>query len=236
MKKTGSTPQTVLETIMDWSQARSPWQCDALRHIVSKGKLDNADLQELVELCKLGRGAAGNGLKSSSSTKSHPPANPGQGSAVSLISIADVDGVNNLAPDQTLTFEPSSGITIIYGEQRHGKIGLRAHSETHLQGTPCRQDRVQCLRATTISANLCDDFLRCRGVAPAPENWEAGDHPHPTMSAVSVFDSECATVHINEKNKVAFRHGGIDIPEKKGKYFTRTRRGSRSLDVLEHKA
>ena len=40
----------------------------------------------------------------------------------------------------------------------------------------------------------------------------ARGHPHSTMSAVSVFDSECASVHINEKTEVAFRPFGLDIP------------------------
>ncbi len=40
-----------------------------------------------------------------------------------------------------------------------------------------------------------------------------GGHPHSTMSVVSVFDSECASVHINEKNEVAFRPFGLDIPD-----------------------
>lgn len=84
MKKASAAPKTVLETILDGSQDRPPWQRDALRRIVSKGKLDNTDLQELVELYKLGRGAAVNGLKPSPLAKSHLPANPGQGSAVSL--------------------------------------------------------------------------------------------------------------------------------------------------------
>ena len=51
------------------------------------------------------------------------------------------------------------------------------------------------------------------GAAQAPEKWEDKDHPHPTMSAVSVFDSECASVHINDKNEVAFRPFGVDIPD-----------------------
>ncbi len=33
------------------------------------------------------------------------------------------------------------------------------------------------------------------------------------MSAISVFDKECASVHVQEKNEVAFRPFGLDIPD-----------------------
>jgi hypothetical protein len=46
MKKSATVPKTVLATILDWSQERPVWQHDALRRIVSKGRLDAADLAE----------------------------------------------------------------------------------------------------------------------------------------------------------------------------------------------
>jgi hypothetical protein len=96
MKKSAPPPKTVLETILDWSQARPAWQRDALRRIVSNGRLDTADIMELTDLCKQGRGAKINGVKPSALTKAHLPANPGQGAQVSLLAVSDVHGVNNL--------------------------------------------------------------------------------------------------------------------------------------------
>lgn len=43
------------------------------------------------------------------------------------------------------------------------------------------------------------------GVPQPVEQWQNGANPHATLSAVSVFDSDCASVHIREKNEVAFR-------------------------------
>jgi hypothetical protein len=37
--------------------------------------------------------------------------------------------------------------------------------------------------------------------------------PHPELSAISVLDSECASIHINDKNEVAFRPFGLDVPD-----------------------
>jgi len=212
MKKTAATPKTVLETVLDWSLDRPEWQRDALRRIVVNGKLDSNDLKELLDLCKQGKGAAGIKLKASPLAKSHLPANPGQGAAVSLLSIADVEGVNQLAAGQTLSFE-QNGITIIYGDNGAGKSGYarilkracRARHPGKIE--PNVYGQTAPVRASaTITYGI-------GGVAQAPEDWEDGDYPHTTMSAVSVFDSECASVHINEKNEVAFRPFGVDIPD-----------------------
>src|ERR1039457_5359082 len=127
--------------------------------------------------------------------------------------IADVDGVNNLAQGQTLTFE-QNGITIIYGDNGTGKSGYarilkracRARHAGKIEPNIYAQGIPPALASATIVYGV-------GGVAQSPENWQDADHPHTTMSAVSVFDSECASVHINEKNEVAFRPFGLDIPD-----------------------
>jgi hypothetical protein len=55
MKKPAA-PKKVLETILDWSLERPVWQRDALRRIVSKGRLDADDVTELVKLVQTGQG------------------------------------------------------------------------------------------------------------------------------------------------------------------------------------
>ena len=183
-----------------------------LRRIVSKGRLDEDDLKELIDLCKQGRGAKNTGLKTIPLEKAHLPANPGQGDAVSLVSITDVEGVNDLAPGQTLTFE-QNGMAIIYGDNATGKSGYarifkracrarhpgKIEPNIYAEQPPPRA-------AATITYSI--------GAAPqSPEKWQDEDHPHAILSAVSVFDSDCASVHIKEKNEVAFRPFGLDVPD-----------------------
>lgn len=212
MSKSAAAQMTVLETILAWSEERPVWQRDALRRIVAKGRLEPDDLQELIDLCKQGRGGKNTALKADPLEKAHLPANPGQGASVSLVSIAEVDGVNNLAPGQTLTFE-QSGITIIYGDNGTGKSGYarilkracrarhagKIESNIYAQQTP-----------THASATIAYSI---GGAPQTPEKWEDGEHPHAILSAVSVFDSDCASVHIKEKNEVAFRPFGLDVPD-----------------------
>jgi hypothetical protein len=213
--------KTVLEIILEWSNDRPAWQRDALRRIVQAKKLAATDIAELVALCK--RGRTEKPAESDPAPKplevGHLPASPGAGASVVLTAVKDVLAVNNLAPGQTLSFAPA-GVTGVYGDNGAGKSGYarilkrvcRArHSEAIL---PNVYDEPS---TTPASATLCYSI---GGNAQAPETWtdtgKGEPRPHPVLSAISVFDAECASVHLKGKNEVAFRPFGLDIPDELG--------------------
>jgi energy-coupling factor transporter ATP-binding protein EcfA2 len=213
--------KTVLEIILDWSRDRPAWQRDALRRIVQTQKLTETDFVELTALCKLGRVPT--------PPESHPkpqpletihlPANPGAGASVTLTAIKEVSAVNNLAPEQTLSFAPA-GITVVYGDNGAGKSGY-----ARLLKRACRARHSEVIlpnvyggtATTTASATLC---YNVGGAVQMPEPWhdtgKPQPQPHPVVSAISVFDADCAAVHLKGKNEVAFRPFGLDVPDELG--------------------
>lgn len=214
MKKAAAAPKTVLETILDWSADRPFWQRDALRRIVAKGRLDAADIGELITLCKQGRGQKSPGPKAVALSKADLPANPSAGQAIALISVTDVNAVNNLAAGQTLTLE-QNGLTVIYGDNGAGKSGYarilkRACRARHAgkiePNVYAQQTGLPAKASATITFSV-------GGAQQPPDKWNDTDQPHPVLSAISVFDSSCASVHIKEKNEVAFRPFGLDVPD-----------------------
>jgi hypothetical protein len=221
MVDTATTPKTALQIILDWSGDRPAWQRDALRRIVQAQKLTDTDIPELVALCKRGRSVKPpeSDLKSQPLDSGHLPANPGAGASVSLSAIKDVSAVNNLAAGQTLSFGPI-GITVVYGDNGAGKSGY-----ARLLKRACRARHSEVILAnvygaptiTTASATLCYSI---GGAAPIPEPWQdtgkPTPQPHPVLSAISVFDADCAAVHLKGKNEVAFRPFGLDVPDELG--------------------
>jgi len=213
-----SRPKTVLEIILEWSADRPAWQRDALRRIVQAQKLTETDLPELVALCK-----RGHTLKPSPTDPeakpleaAHLPANPGAGASVSLTAIRDVAAVNNLAPGQTLSFAPK-GITVVYGDNAAGKSGY-----ARILKRACRASHAEAILSnvygepatTAASATLC---YTVGGAPQPPEAWKdtgsSQPQPHPVLSAISVFDADCAAVHLKTRNEVAFRPFGLDVPD-----------------------
>ena len=206
------TSKSVLELIYDWSLSRPAWQRDALRRIILRGRLADTDIAELVLLSKKENGDAGVKLNPKPLEKADLPANPGAGQSISLVSVADVSGVNQLAAAQTLPFEPE-GITIIYGDNGAGKSGY-----ARVLKNVCRARH---------PGEIMPDAYES-GIAPKAEakisylaagkpakliSWKNDGKPDPILSAVNVFDRESGEVHLRNKNEVAFRPFGLDIPD-----------------------
>ncbi len=140
------------------------------------------------------------------------PANPEASASIALTAISCVEGVNQLAANQELPFEPK-GLTIIYGNNGAGKSGyarvLKRACRSRFPGKimPDVYDG-----QTRKSASAAIGYER-GGQAQLPVQWNNADKPHPILSAVNVFDRECAAVHIQAANEVAFRPFGLDIPD-----------------------
>ncbi|MDP9033335.1 MAG: hypothetical protein M3O50_00885, partial [Myxococcota bacterium] len=103
---------------------------------------------------------------------------------------------------------------VIYGDNGAGKSGYarilkracRARHAGKIEPNAYADAAVVTRATATIAYSI--------GQAKEPDlKWQDSDSPHPTLSAISVFDSDCASVHITEKNEVAFRPFGVDIPD-----------------------
>ncbi|TXL05272.1 DNA repair protein [Methylococcaceae bacterium CS2] len=209
----GVKPKTVLELILEWSLQRPNWQRDALRRIIVNGQLNESDYTELVKLCKQEKSEIETELKAIPLDKIHLPANPGIDDSVSLSVINDVVGVNNLASSQALYFE-ENGLTIIYGDNGAGKSGYGRILKKACTARHSVEIQPNIYDGLSLSQPPSANFTFTIGGVEQPlENWVDTNYPHPTLSAISVFDSDCASVHINGKNVVAFRPFGLDVPD-----------------------
>jgi hypothetical protein len=139
------------------------------------------------------------------------PANPGAGQSLALVSVAEVLGVNQLAASQVLEFEPD-GLTIISGDNGAGKSGY-----ARLLKRACRARY-----PGEIMPNAYDpgapkkasaSIVYSVAGAATTVGWSDDGAPHDVLSAVNVFDRESGAVHVRNKNEVAFRPFGLDIPD-----------------------
>jgi len=208
-----TVPQkSVLETILDWSEQRPAWQRDALRRIVVAGRPDDDAVAEITALCKKEHGARGVQVEALPLARRHLPASPGKGASIRLGAVSNVVGVNKLAPRQTLPFEPD-GLTVVYGPNGAGKSGY-----ARILKRACRARHAGEIMPDAFNpgpdgrATATISFTK-GGVAQKPIAWVDTGEPDPLLSAISVFDKDCASVHVREKNEVAFRPFGLDIPD-----------------------
>ncbi|KTD18261.1 hypothetical protein Ljor_2567 [Legionella jordanis] len=205
--------QFVLKKIVEWSKSRPLWQRDALRRILYKGELHEEDVNDLIELCKAEAGLISSTKKSIPINEEHIPSTPTEENSITLKAITEIQNVNRLASNQTLTFEPK-GITIIYGDNGAGKSGYvrilkRACRARH---TSEILDNIYVIKDKNEKPKASFHF-NIGGKEQANLAWEDSDIPHQTLSAISVFDRQCADIQISKENEIAFRPHGLDIPD-----------------------
>jgi len=192
---------------------RPAWQRDALRRIVLQDSLEDDDVAELLQIC-----LADHGITSETTpvpvpeplSTSHIPATNAQSEKVRLVHLGELSGVNALAPEQGMSFEPD-GLTIIFGYNGSGKSGyarvLRAMCHARQHGGLILSNAFRTGRQSIPSARV--DFQV--GTADRSEVWRQGVDPPTHLSQISFFDADCAVVHVDDTNELAFTPFGLEV-------------------------
>ena len=199
----------VLQEILTWSAGRPTWQRDALRRLVVNGELSDEDIRVATEICKGDHGLAEK-VEVKPLAKEHVPKQQGTAAAVSLESIFHHQGVNALAEDQTLKFAP--GLTIVYGDNGAGKTGY-----IRILKQACRARGQEEILGNVVSGTAPPKpmvAIRYRVGSEADDRQWTGGDPDEFVSRVSVFDTQCAAVYLNERTDVAFLPFGLDLFDK----------------------
>jgi energy-coupling factor transporter ATP-binding protein EcfA2 len=192
-----TTEATALSDLVQWSEECPAWQRDALRRLCTSPAIDDTDALELLAVCK---GETAGKPLDASHVKAISAGNP----IVSLRQVRDVKHVNALAVDEKLTFT-RAGLTVVYGDNGSGKSGY-----ARILKQMCRA------RIGSRSESILPNIYESNPGPPsatidfavnnqnASSAWTLGQPADPALSAVSVFDSRTASVHVDDVNDVAY--------------------------------
>ena len=204
------TKINVLGEILSWSLSRPPWQRDALRRLVTRGDLDDTDINELSNLCKFRHGL-GHRDQSDPLEATHLPQSGDLEKTVSLESLVHHDGVNALARNQKIEFGPR--LTVIYGANAAGKSGYARILKRACRARGAEEILGNVVSGTTPRRPLATIRFTADGVL-ADHRWTDDRPPSSLLSRVSVFDHHSASVYVTKRTDVAYRPMGLDLFDK----------------------
>jgi energy-coupling factor transporter ATP-binding protein EcfA2 len=191
-----SNEAAALADILRWSADQPVWQRDALRRLCGQIKLDAAEITALVAICK--------GMdKAAPLDASHIRDPAASHAVVSLGALHGLSNVNALAPGERLTFG-KTGLTVIYGDNGAGKSGYARVLKQLCRARSPKGDSIlpNIYAATGGIPSASVEFLM--GGQKRAATWSQGDTADPMLSAVSVFDSRTANIHVENTNDLAY--------------------------------
>lgn len=209
---TTDKPKNVLESMFKWSQKRPLWQRDALRRIVLDGRPDDEAVDEILSLCKKEHGDDSITIAAVPLMADDLPVDPGEGESISLVTLSDVVGVNQLAANQTLAFE-KCGLTVIYGPNGAGKSGYARILKKACRARHAGEIMPDIYQPSPTGNATANIVVSDANGDEENVSWEDGEPRSDKLSAITVFDRDCASVHVREKNSVLFRPFGLDVPD-----------------------
>ena len=198
-----SNEAAALADILTWSADLPAWQRDALRRLYSQTKLDATDITALASICKAGDPAV-------PLDASHVRDPAASNAVVSLSSLHGLSNVNALEPGERLSFG-KTGLTIIYGDNGAGKSGYARVLKQLCRARSPKGDVILpniYATASGLPAASIDFYI---GGQKRSASWTQGSAPDAMLSAVSVFDSRTANVHVEKTNDLAYTPSPLKV-------------------------
>lgn len=198
--------RSALTDLASWSRDLPGWQRDALRRLYLQQNLSQSDLDELYVLCCQAQGLREPGqvtLTPEPLQTSHVPTDVVNQGAVSLKSIGRAENVNALASDQWLNLAVG-GLTIVYGDNGSGKSGYARVLKRACRARDQEEILPNAYGPTTQGAATARINYSIGDLAKPEFIWRDGIEAPADLSQISVFDSRCASVHVDGKNELAY--------------------------------
>lgn len=197
------TEAGALQNIVAWSTDRPMWQRDALRRLCMQDSLTEADYGELLIIAK-GDESNAQPLKAE-----HVPSPEAAYKTVNLKAIRDAQHVNALKSGECLSFRKGNGITVIYGDNGSGKSGY-----ARILKSACRARTKETIRPHINSQDPVTPKANIEFTVDGQNEsttWLQDQETDLRLSAISVFDSKTANVHVDEKNEVAYNPFPLEL-------------------------
>ncbi|WP_024329387.1 AAA family ATPase [Thioalkalivibrio sp. ALR17-21] len=187
----------VTQEIVDWLRARPDWLQDAAERLLASGNLGDGDIQEIAQYLKTEDG------RRVSTHRTFDGLGGGNASAdeLRLVSIGDIQGIENLAPRVPISFGQGN-LVVVYGHNGSGKSGY-----TRILKRACGHPRAVELKPNIFQqpppSQQCNITYSVAGREQTVA-WSADGTCVDTLRTVDIFDSEAASYYLTSETETSY--------------------------------
>ncbi len=187
----------IQEEIKGWLLSQPDWLQEAADRLLTQGRLHDPDIAAVASLLKTEKGQAVTKHRTYASLTS-TPAMP---SELRLMSVSEVQGIENLSPKAPLEFGVGN-LVVVYGHNGSGKSGY----------TRILKRASGKLRAAPLKANVFVDApvaRQCKlefkdGKNTVSSVWKADDQALDALRSIDIFDSDEAQHYLTKESTAVY--------------------------------
>ncbi|WP_320007149.1 AAA family ATPase [Maridesulfovibrio sp.] len=189
----------MISSTTEWLTRRPKWLQVAAKHLLASSNINEATISELSVLCQQEANNEFPDIDCSIPSSAFKPHNPKE---IRLCAISEVEGVNKLAPRNSLDFGKSN-IAIVYGQNGSGKSGY-VRLLKHICGA--RDCTLGLLHNNIFSAKEVVQKAKIsflKNNSPTEHEW-SGKGVCKDLCSVDIFDTSFGRVFIGNEGEVSY--------------------------------
>lgn len=206
---------TALDSIITWAESDLPeWQSDAVRRLLTQDALTDGDRQDILLMIKELHSLLPDGVIS---TKPQPlqkgmvSGAPTSTVSLTLKALKNLNSINKIPDGSSLLFG-HQGLTAIYGENGSGKTGYARVLKRACRARDTKERILPNVFCTEMLAPAKATFKFSISDGTDQESeWEDGKPSDEVLTNITVFDSKCARIIVDEKNETTYLPYGCHV-------------------------
>ena len=185
------------QEVVDWFHTRPEWQQEAISRILANGHLSSSDLDELITLYISEEG------KKITNTRIFPgfDGHTDEDKTLRIISIGDIQGIENLKPRKPLSFDKGN-LVVIYGGNGSGKSGY-----VRIMKKACGKENAKDLLCNVFeevpNSQSCKIEYQTGGLENT-KDWIAKGNKLSDLIGVDIFDSESGLLYLSREKGASY--------------------------------
>jgi hypothetical protein len=209
--------KSALELIIEWTKKDlHEWQSDAVRRLLTQNKITSTDEKEILKLLKAKHDLLGQNepvIAVMPLERGYVSGAPKVIENITLKNMANLENVNALPDGSELPFG-HSGLTVIYGENATGKSGYARVLKKACGARDTKERILPNVFEESFPSHAKASFkISVNSGTDKIIDWEDGTNSPDILTNISVFDTKCGRVIIDENNEASYLPYGAYIFE-----------------------